>query len=64
VTDLDLTDRAGGAITEITAEKPGILISYARSDSSALAEELVAGLELAGFRPSASTRSSSSSRRQ
>ena len=36
---------------ETTAEKPGIFISYARSDSSALAEELVAGLELAGFRP-------------
>jgi TIR domain/WD domain, G-beta repeat len=36
---------------EATAEKPGIFISYARSDSSALAEELVAGLELAGFRP-------------
>ena len=34
-----------------TAEKPGIFISYARSDSAALAEELVAGLELAGFRP-------------
>jgi hypothetical protein len=36
---------------ETAAEKPGIFISYARSDSSALAEELVAGLELAGFRP-------------
>jgi electron transfer flavoprotein alpha subunit len=36
---------------EAAAEKPGIFISYARSDSSALAEELVAGLELAGFRP-------------
>ena len=36
---------------ERTAERPGIFISYARSDSSALAEELVAGLELAGFRP-------------
>jgi hypothetical protein len=36
---------------EATAEKPGIFISYARSDSAALAEELVAGLELAGFRP-------------
>ena len=35
---------------EATAEKPGIFISYARSDSSTLAEELVAGLELAGFR--------------
>jgi hypothetical protein len=36
---------------ETTAEKPAIFISYARSDSSTLAEELVAGLELAGFRP-------------
>jgi hypothetical protein len=51
VTDLDLKDRAGGAVVESTAEKPGIFISYARSDSSVLAEELVAGLELAGFRP-------------
>jgi hypothetical protein len=51
VTDLGLTDRSGGAAAETTAEKPGIFISYARSDSSALAEELVAGLELAGFRP-------------
>jgi TIR domain len=33
------------------AGKPTIFISYARSDSSALAEELVAGLELAGFEP-------------
>jgi TIR domain/WD domain, G-beta repeat len=31
------------------AEKPRIFISYARSDSSALAEELAAGLEVAGF---------------
>jgi hypothetical protein len=51
VTDLELTDRSSGAVVETTAEKPGIFISYARSDSSALAEELVAGLELAGFRP-------------
>jgi len=51
VTDLELTDRVGGAVVETTAEKPGIFISYARSDSSALAEELVTGLELAGFRP-------------
>jgi len=51
VTDLQLTDRSGGAVAETAAEKPGIFISYARSDSSALAEELVAGLELAGFRP-------------
>jgi len=36
---------------ETPAEKPGIFISYARSDSSALAEELVEGLEVAGFRP-------------
>ena len=36
---------------ETTAEKPGIFISYARADGSALAEELEAGLELAGFRP-------------
>src|SRR6516162_9300298 len=46
-----LTDRIGGAVAETTAEKPGIFISYARSDSDALAEEVVAGLELAGCRP-------------
>src|SRR5215831_12583349 len=46
-----MTDRSEGAVVERTAEKPGIFISYARSDSSALAEELVTGLELAGFRP-------------
>ena len=46
-----MTDLAGGAVAETTAEKPGIFISYARSDSAALAEELVEGLELAGFRP-------------
>jgi TIR domain len=46
-----MTDPRGGAVAETTAEKPGIFISDARSDSSALAEELVAGLELAGFRP-------------
>src|SRR5690242_10009965 len=34
---------------EATVKKPKIFISYARSDSAALAEELVAGLELAGF---------------
>ena len=51
MTDLDLKDRAGGAVVETPAEKPGIFISYARSDSSALAEELVEGLEVAGFRP-------------
>jgi hypothetical protein len=51
VTDLELTDRSRGAVGETTAEKPGIFISYARSDSSALAEESVAGVELAGFRP-------------
>jgi TIR domain len=36
---------------ERPAEKPRIFISYARSDSSALAEELVAGLEVANFEP-------------
>jgi hypothetical protein len=36
---------------EIPTEKPRIFISYARSDSSALAEELVAGLQVAGFEP-------------
>ena len=51
MTNLELTDRSSGAVVEAAAEKPGIFISYARSDSSALAEELVAGLELAGFRP-------------
>ena len=51
MTDLELKDRSHGGVTETAAEKPGIFISYARSDSSALAEELEAGLELAGFRP-------------
>ena len=51
MTDFELTDRNGVAVVDTTAEKPGIFISYARSDSSALAEELVAGLELVGFRP-------------
>ena len=36
---------------ERPAEKPRIFISYARSDSSALAEVLTAGLEVAGFEP-------------
>ena len=40
-----------GASIENRTEKPRIFISYARSDSSALAEELVAGLEVAGFEP-------------
>jgi hypothetical protein len=34
VTDLELTDPSGGAVVE-AAEKPGIFISYARSDRSA-----------------------------
>ncbi len=33
------------------ADRPKIFISYARSDSAVLAEELVTGLELAGFEP-------------
>ena len=33
------------------SDKPRIFISYARSDSSALAEELVDGLKVAGFEP-------------
>jgi|HubBroStandDraft_6_1064221.scaffolds.fasta_scaffold181760_2 hypothetical protein len=36
---------------EPPAGKPRIFISYARSDSSALAEELAPGLEVAGFEP-------------
>jgi hypothetical protein len=36
---------------ETPAGKPRIFISYARSDSSALAEELAAGLEVANFEP-------------
>ena len=40
-----------GPSVETPAEKPRIFISYARSDSSALAEELVAGLEVADFQP-------------
>src|SRR5271166_1441259 len=39
------------ASVETPAEKPRIFISYARTDSSALAEELAAGLEVAGFEP-------------
>jgi hypothetical protein len=39
------------ASVENTAEKPRIFISYARSDSSALAQELAAGLRLVGFEP-------------
>ena len=35
----------------IPAEKPQIFISYARLDSSALAEELMVGLEVADFQP-------------
>jgi hypothetical protein len=45
------TDRAGGSVVEAAAETPSIFILYARSDSAALAEELVVGLELVGFRP-------------
>src|SRR5215469_13159914 len=37
---------------ESAIEAPSIFISYARSDSTALAEEPVAGLEVAGFKPS------------
>ena len=33
------------------AEKPKVFISYSRRDSSEFAEELVTGLELAGFAP-------------
>jgi hypothetical protein len=33
---------------EIAAEKPRIFVSYARSDSSALAEELALGLGVGG----------------
>jgi WD40 repeat protein len=40
-----------GASVETPAGKPRIFVSYARSDSSALADELVAGLEVAGFEP-------------
>ena len=36
---------------EIAAEKPRIFVSYARSDSSALAEELALGLGVGGFEP-------------
>jgi len=42
---------ADDKVVETAAEKPNIFISYARSDSAALAEELVSGLELVGFRP-------------
>jgi hypothetical protein len=32
-------------------EKAKVFISYSRTDGGALAEELVAGLEVAGFEP-------------
>jgi hypothetical protein len=35
----------------MTPEKPKVFVSYSRRDSSDFAEELVAGLELAGFAP-------------
>ena len=38
-------------IVHHSADKPKIFVSYARLDSSALAEELVSGLELASFGP-------------
>jgi TIR domain/WD domain, G-beta repeat len=47
---LALAELARDKIVGSTAEKPNIFISYARSDGAALAEELVSGLELAGFR--------------
>src|SRR5215470_1578562 len=34
-----------------TGEKLKVFISYSRRDSAAFADELVAGLELAGFKP-------------
>ena len=40
-----------GTVLENPAERPKVFISYARSDSTALAEELATGLELAGFEP-------------
>ncbi len=40
-----------GNSVEHPAERPRIFISYARSDSSGLAEELVTGLRLVGFEP-------------
>jgi hypothetical protein len=46
-----LADLADDKVMETAAEKPNIFISYARSDSAVLAEELVSGLELTGFRP-------------
>jgi len=40
-----------GNTTQNPIDRPRVFISYARADSSALAEELVTGLELAGFQP-------------
>ena len=37
-----------------TGEKLKVFISYSRRDSAAFADELVAGLELAGFAPKGS----------
>ena len=46
-----LVERSNGKVMSATTEQPRIFISYARSDGTQLAEELVAGLEVAGFRP-------------
>jgi hypothetical protein len=32
-------------------ERPKVFISYSRADGSPLAEELIAGLQVAGFEP-------------
>ena len=40
-----------GNAAEDPIDKPRVFISYARADSSDMAEELVIGLELAGFQP-------------
>jgi hypothetical protein len=48
---LPLVELAHDNFVETTAHQPNIFISYARSDGALLAEELVSGLELAGFRP-------------
>ena len=42
----------GSNTVESPAERLKVFISYARADSAALAEDLVTGLELAGFEPS------------
>jgi hypothetical protein len=40
-----------GQVNAATTERLKVFVSYSRRDSADFAEELVAGLELAGFAP-------------